>query len=71
MSRAKCILICLYVDDMLIFGTNMELIKDTKLSMSSHFEMKDLGEADIILSVKIRKNENSLSLSQSHSLRKY
>ncbi|KAL0533870.1 hypothetical protein IC582_028141 [Cucumis melo] len=34
---ADCILICLYVDDMLIFGTNMELITDTKLFLSSHF----------------------------------
>ena len=66
MSGAECILICLYVDDMLIFGTNLDLIKDTKLFLSSHFEMKDLGEADIILGVKIEKNENDLSLSQSH-----
>ncbi|KAL0546603.1 hypothetical protein IC582_016515 [Cucumis melo] len=66
MVGADCILICLYVDDMLIFGTNMELIIDTKFFLSSHFEMKDLGEADVILGVKIRKNKTSLSLCQSH-----
>ena len=70
MYGAECILICLYVDDMLIFGTNMKLMKDTKLFLSSHFKMKDLGEAYIILGVKIRKNENSLSLSQSHYVEK-
>ena len=51
---------------MLIFGINIELNKDIKLFLSSHFEMKDIGEADIILGVKIRKNKNGLSLSQSH-----
>ena len=66
MSGDECILICLYVDDMLIFGTNMDLIKDIKFFLSSHFEMKDLGEANIILGVIIRKNENDLSLYQSH-----
>ena len=48
----------------------MELINDTKLFLSSHFEMKDLGVADIILGVKIRKNENDLSLCQSHYVEK-
>ncbi|KAL0546106.1 hypothetical protein IC582_016011 [Cucumis melo] len=67
---AYCILICLYVDDMLIFGTNMELITDTKLFLLAHFEMKDLGEADIILGVKIRKNKSSMSLCQSHYVEK-
>ncbi|KAL4037745.1 hypothetical protein IC575_001345 [Cucumis melo] len=55
---------------MLIFGTNMELITDTKFFLSSHFEMKDLGEADVILGVKIRKNKTSLSLCQSHYVEK-
>ncbi|KAL4032876.1 hypothetical protein IC575_005959 [Cucumis melo] len=55
---------------MLIFGTNMELITETKLFLSSHFEMKDLGEADVILGVKIRKNKTSLSLCQSHYVEK-
>ncbi|KAL0537146.1 hypothetical protein IC582_026116 [Cucumis melo] len=67
---ANCILICLYVDDMLIFGTNMDFINDTKLFFSSHFEMKDLREADVILGVKIKKNKNGLSLCQSHYMEK-
>ncbi|KAL0553398.1 hypothetical protein IC582_007293 [Cucumis melo] len=55
---------------MLIFGTNMELITDTKLFLSSHFEMKDLGEADAILGVKIRKKKTGLSLCLSHYMKK-
>ena len=55
---------------MLIFRTNMELIYNTKFSLSSHFEMKDLEEADVILGVKIRKTENGLFLCQSHYVEK-
>lgn len=67
---AECVIICLYVDDMLIFGTNLEVINNTKLFLSSQFEMKDLGEVDVILGVKIRKTENGFSLCQSHYIEK-
>ena len=38
--------ICLYVDDMLIFGTNTEVVKDTKKFLSSKFSIKDMGLGD-------------------------
>ena len=43
-----CIIICLYADDMLILGTNIEVIKSTKRMLSNNFDMKDLGVADVI-----------------------
>ena len=42
------VIISLYVDDMLIFGSNMHVINETKNMLKSHFEMKDLGEANFI-----------------------
>jgi hypothetical protein len=39
----------LYVDDILIFGTNMKVIHEVKSFLSKCFDMKDLGEADVIL----------------------
>ncbi|KAK4404061.1 Retrovirus-related Pol polyprotein from transposon TNT 1-94 [Sesamum angolense] len=65
-----CVIICLYVDDMLIFGSNLQVINETKKFLSSQFDMKDLGEADVILGVKIRKTENGFSLCQSHYIEK-
>jgi len=62
--------ICLYVDDMLIFGTNVHVINETKKLLSSHFEMKDMGEADVILGIKIRKTNDDFSLCQSHYIKK-
>ena len=38
-----CIIVCLYVDNMLILGTNIEIIKFTKRMLSNNFDMKDLG----------------------------
>ena len=51
--KGKCVIICLYVDDMLIFGTDLEQIENTKKFLSNNFAMKDMGVADVILGIKI------------------
>jgi len=47
------VIICLYVDDMLIFGTCIDIVSKTKLFLESKFEMKNMGEASVILGVKV------------------
>ena len=47
------VILCLYVDDILIFGNNIEVIKEVKNFLSNNFEMKVLGEADVILNIKL------------------
>ena len=47
------VIICLYVDDLLIFGTSLDVVHDAKHFLASNFDMKDLGEANIILGIKI------------------
>jgi hypothetical protein len=42
------IYVVLYVDDMLLVGNNMEAIKEVKMQLSSKFDMKDLGAANLI-----------------------
>ena len=37
------VIICLYVDDILIMGSNNEVIKTTKEVFNNKFGMKDLG----------------------------
>jgi hypothetical protein len=49
---AEGVILCLYVDDILIFGTSLNVIKEIKEFLSQSFEMKDLGEADVILNIK-------------------
>jgi hypothetical protein len=64
------VILCLYVDDILIFGTNMKVIHEVKSFLSKSFDMKDLGQADVILDIKQIKNESGITLSQSHYVEK-
>jgi len=58
--------LCLYVDDILIFGTSTAVIDEIKSFLSQCFDMKDLVPADVILNIKLMKNDNGITLSQSH-----
>ncbi|GKA21559.1 zinc finger, CCHC-type containing protein, partial [Tanacetum coccineum] len=48
-ETGKRFVICLYIDDMLIFGTDQVQVDLTKEFLSSRFSIKDMGEADVIL----------------------
>ncbi|CAL2241227.1 unnamed protein product [Prunus armeniaca] len=65
-----CVILCLYVDDILLFGTNMKIVKDVKSYLSRKFDMKDLGEAYIILGMKLEKTQAGFTLDQSSSIEK-
>ncbi|GKC55810.1 retrotransposon protein, putative, ty1-copia subclass [Tanacetum coccineum] len=58
------------VDDMLIMGINMDVINQTKKLLHSSFDMKDMGEADVILGIRIQKNFDGYILTQSHYIEK-
>jgi hypothetical protein len=53
------VILCLYVDDILIFGNNENMIKEVKDFLSKNFEMKDLGVADVILNIKLHREEGN------------
>ena len=55
---------------MLILGTSLLVVNETKRLLSSLFEMKDMGEADVILGIKIQKTNTGFSLSPSHYIEK-
>ena len=69
-TKKECVIIALYVDDMLIFGTSLGVIHSTKRFLPSQFDMKDMGEAKVILGVKITKMGDSITLSQEHYVEK-
>ena len=62
-GRGAGVILCLYVDDILIFGMNIDAINEIKSFLSKSFDMKDLGEADVILNIKLIKDENGITLS--------
>ncbi|RVW85618.1 Retrovirus-related Pol polyprotein from transposon TNT 1-94 [Vitis vinifera] len=53
-------------DDMLIVGSDDKMITSTKNMLNSRFDMKDMGLADVILGIKIKRTSDELILSQSH-----
>jgi len=57
--------ICLYVNGMLITGTDLDIVKYTKEFLSAQFNMKDFGTADVILGIKILYTKDEIGLSQS------
>ena len=57
----------LYVDDLLIAGSSREQIDKIKIELSNRFEMKDLGEANTILGIQIRRDRHSRKLFISQS----
>ena len=64
------IFICFNVDDLLIFGSNLHIIKKIKDMLSSYFDMKDPGEANFILDIKITKIYDDIFLDRSHYIEK-
>jgi len=54
--------LCLYVDDIMIFGTNIDAIYKVKSFPSKSFDLKDLGEPDVILNIKLIEDDSKITL---------
>jgi len=44
-ANGYLIIVAVYVDDFLFISKSLKFVESSKLEMSSHFEMKDLGPA--------------------------
>ncbi|KAL0349572.1 UNVERIFIED_CONTAM: Retrovirus-related Pol polyprotein from transposon TNT 1-94 [Sesamum radiatum] len=70
-TQHSFIIVCLYVDDMLIMGSNRDIILTTKKMLTKHFDMKDMGLADVILGLKSLKRLMDLPCHSLITLRLY
>jgi hypothetical protein len=67
----QAVILCLYVDDILIFGSSLSVIEEVTKFLSNNFEIKDLEEADVILNIKLlREGDGGVTLLQSHYMEK-
>ncbi|KAH9678884.1 Integrase catalytic domain-containing protein [Citrus sinensis] len=66
------IILLLYVDDMLVAGSNKDRVQELKAQLAREFEMKDLGPANKILGMQIHRDRNNMKiwLSQKNYLKK-
>ena len=60
------VIVYLYVDDMLIVGSDDKMITSTKNILNSRFNMKHMGLVDVILGIKIKSTSDGVILSQSY-----
>ena len=60
------VFLVLYVDDILIIGNDIGVMSTVKVWLSSNFDMKDLGEANYILGIKLLRDRQKrvIGLSQ-------
>jgi hypothetical protein len=63
----KKLFIIVYVDDILIIGKDINLIKITKLKLSKLIEVTDLGEATYFLGIEITRNRKSRTIKLSQT----
>nr|GFA61983.1 hypothetical protein [Tanacetum cinerariifolium] len=57
-SGSYIAILILYVDDILLMGSNIPMIQDVKSYLGRSFAMKDLGEAAYILGIKIYRDRS-------------
>ena len=55
-KNGKFIFLILYVDDILLASSDVDLLQETKKFLSSKFDMKDLREASFILEIEIHRD---------------
>ena len=65
-KNEKYIFLVLYVDDILLASSDVNLLLESKKFLSSKFDMKDLGEASFVLGIEIHRDRRNeiLGLSQ-------
>lgn len=51
-----------YVDDILVTGTNSALIQEVKLFLSSQFKIKDLGTLRYFIGIEVARSPQGIYL---------
>jgi hypothetical protein len=49
------VILCLYVDDILIFETSLDVINEVKIFLCQSFDMKDRDKVNVILNINLIK----------------
>ncbi|XP_074363653.1 uncharacterized protein LOC141704306 [Apium graveolens] len=62
--------VALYVDNLLVTGSNVGIIEEFKKQMNSKFEMSDLGKLTYYLGIEVQQKEGYIKIKQSSYAKK-
>jgi len=65
-----CTIICLYVDDLLTFGSKIHVVNYVKSLFINNIDKKDLDKVEVILGFKITRSEKRTFLMSLTKLRR-
>jgi len=63
-SEAGTVIVLVYVDDMLVTGSSLKLIVETKEALQKAFKMKDLGELKYFLGIEFTRSADGILMHQ-------
>lgn len=63
-QRGRIVIILIYVDDLLIIGSDKDLIEEAKKTLHSNFKVKDLGELKYFLGIEVLRSKQGILLNQ-------
>jgi hypothetical protein len=64
LEDSSSLIICLYVDDLLVTGSDSNEIEKFKLTMNKEFEMTDLGSLSYFLGMEFVKTSKGMMMHQ-------
>ena len=63
-SDGRCIILLVYVDDIILIGDDTPGIAHVKYSLGKVFDVKDLGALKYFISIEVAHSRYGISLSQ-------
>ena len=66
----RCVIIIVWVDDIIIAASHLELVTSVKESLCKRFKMKDLGERSWFLGTEFKCHEQHIEMNQTQYIEK-
>lgn len=69
-TDGKLLVVCIYVDDLIVTGDDENMVEEFKATMKEEFEMSDLGQLNYFLGMEIEQSQGEIRLSQEYYAKK-
>ena len=66
----RCVIVIVWVDDIIIAASDLDLLQIVKASLGNRFKMSDLGELKWFLGAEYKRSKNSIKTNQTRYIQK-